>query len=157
MNAIYENPFKDFQNAYNNNSVGMFTLFLFLLLLYLVFGMLKHIYRMFIISQMNPMHKSLVDIIINPIYIISYFVQGSDFNSKGERNYLYFSINLILSIIFDICGLIFNEFIILLCCRLDHDTFKSISFRAESLEELDILSNDNEEKEKESEDTNSTK
>ena len=126
--------------------------FLFLLLLYLIFDMLKNIYRMFIISQMTPIHKSLADIIINPIYIIYYFAEGNDFIKNIKRNYLFFFTNLILSIIFDICGLIFNEFIILFCCRLDHDTFKSISFRAESLEELNIINDDNEEKE--NDDTN---
>ena len=152
LNAIYENPFKELQNVYNNNSVGMFILFLFLLLLYFIFGIFKNIYRMFTITQITPMYKNLVDIIINPIYIIYYFAEGSDFIRNGKRNYLYFFTNLLLSIIFDICGLIFNEFIILFCCRLDHDTFKSISSRAESLEELNIINDDNEEKE--NDDTN---
>ena len=152
LNAIYENPFKELQNVHNNNSVGMFILFLFLLLLYFIFGIFKNIYRMFTITQITPMYKNLVDIIINPIYIIYYFAEGSDFIRNGKRNYLYFFTNLLLSIIFDICGLIFNEFIILFCCRLDHDTFKSISFRAESLEELNIINDDNEEKE--NDDTN---
>ena len=142
INAIYENPFKEIQNTYNNNSVGMFILFLFLLLLYFIFGLLKNVYRMFIISQMTPMYKSLVDVIINPIYILYSFAEGSDFIRNGKSNYLYFFTNLILSIIFDIVGLIFNEFIILLCCRLDQNTFKSIAYRAETLEELSILPED---------------
>ena len=97
---------------------------------------------MFIISQMTPMYKSLVDVIINPIYILYSFAEGSDFIRNGKSNYLYFFTNLILSIIFDIVGLIFNEFIILLCCRLDQNTFKSIAYRAEILEELSILPED---------------
>ena len=64
---------------------------------------------------------------------------------KEKKNILYFFTNLIILIIFDICGLIFNEFLILFCCRLDHDTYKSITERAISLEEMNILNEDDEE------------
>ena len=93
----------------------------------------------------TPMNKNLADIIINPIYIVYYFIEGKDFSKNGQRNYLYFFTNLIILIIFDICGLIFNEFLILFCCRLDHDTYKSITERAISLEEMNILNEDDEE------------
>ena len=102
--TFFENPFKALENLYNDNSGRMLALFIFLLLLYFIFGIFKNIYRMLTITQITPMYKNLVDIIINPIYIIYYFAEG---NKDGKRNYLYFFTNLILSIIFDICGLIF--------------------------------------------------
>ena len=117
----------------------MFILFIFLLLLYSIFGALKNIYRMATILLFTPMNKHLADIMINPIYIIYYFVVGQDFKTEGEKNYLYFFTNLIILIIFDICGLIFNEFLILYCCGLYHDTHRTISFRAAKSEEMDIL------------------
>ena len=150
--AFIENPFKGLKDVYDNNSGGMFILFLFLLLLYSIFGALKNIYRMPTIMLFTPMNKNLADIIINPIYIVYYFIEGNDFSKNGERNYLYFFTNLILLIIFNICGLIFNEFLILFCCGLDHDTYKSITERAISLEEMNILNEDDEEIE--NEDTN---
>ena len=143
--ALIENPFKGLKDVYDNNSGGMFILFLFLLLLYSIFGALKNIYRMPTIMLFTPMNKNLADIIINPIYIVYYFIEGKDFSKNGERNYLYFFTNSILLIIFDICGLIFNEFLILFFCRLDHDTYKSITERAISLEEMNILNEDDEE------------
>ena len=143
--ALIENPFKGLKDVYDNNSGGMFILFLFLLLLYSIFGALKNIYRMPTIMLFTPMNKNLADIIINPIYIVYYFIEGKDFSKNGQRNYLYFFTNLIILIIFDICGLIFNEFLILFCCRLDHDTYKSITERAISLEEMNILNEDDEE------------
>ena len=150
--AFIENPFKGLKDVYENNSIGMFILFIFLLLLYSIFGALKNIYRMPTIMLFTPMNKNLADIIINPIYIVYYFIEGNDFSKNGERNYLYFFTNLILLIIFNICGLIFNEFLILFCCGLDHDTYKSITERAISLEEMNILNEDDEEIE--NEDTN---
>ena len=143
--AFIENPFKGLKDVYDNNSGAMFILFLFLLLLYSIFGALKNIYRMPTIMLFTPMNKNLADIIINPIYIVYYFIEGKDFSKNGQRNYLYFFTNLIILIIFDICGLIFNEFLILFCCRLDHDTYKSITERAISLEEMNILNEDDEE------------
>ena len=150
--ALIENPFQGLKDVFENNSGGMFTLFIFLLLLYSIFGALKNIYRMPTIMLFTPMNKNLADIIINPIYIVFYFIEGNDFSSNGEKNYIYFFINFILLIVFDICGLIFNEFLILFCCGLDHDTYKSLTDRAMIPEEMNILSEDDEEME--NDDTN---
>ena len=108
----------------------MFTLFIFLLLFYTIFGALKNIYRMVTIMLFTPMNKHLADIIINPIYIIYSFSIGDDFINDGNPDYFYFFSNIILLIIFDICGLIFNEFLILNCCSLEYDTYQSIFERA---------------------------
>ena len=40
---IFEDPIPEIKNIYNNNSPGMFTLFIFLLLFYTIFGALKNI------------------------------------------------------------------------------------------------------------------
>ena len=140
--AIYENPIPDFKLIYDNNSPGMFTLFIFLLLFYTIFGALKNIYRMDTIMLFSPMNKHLADIFINPLYIIYYFIVGEDFSNNRERNYFYFFLNLIILIIFDICGLIYNEFLIISCCGMGYNTYKSISLRASQLEELDSIYDD---------------
>ena len=128
--SYYENPIPHLKNVYNNNSTGMFTLFIFLLLFYTIFGALKNIYRMVTIMLFTPMNKHLADIIINPIYIIYSFSIGDDFINDGNPDYFYFFSNIILLIIFDIFGLIFNEFLILNCCSLEYDTYQSISERS---------------------------
>ncbi len=140
--AIYENPIPSLKMLYSNNSSGMFILFLFLLLLYTFFGAFKNIYRMDTIMLFSPMNKHLADIIINPIYIIYYFSVGEDFINLGKRNYFYFFINLSILILFDICGLIYNEFLILSCYGMDYNTYSSISLRASKLEELDAICDD---------------
>ena len=45
-----------------------------------------------------------------------------------------------LSIIFDIIGLIFNEFIVLFCCGFDYNTYKTIALRAQIHNELAVIS-----------------
>ena len=70
--SFFEDAISDLKKMYNNNSAGMFTLFLFLLLLYTIFGMLKNVYRMTTVMLFSPMNKHLTDIFINPIYIYSY-------------------------------------------------------------------------------------
>lgn len=144
--ATVETPFQALTKVFETNSAGMSTLFVFLLLFYFIFGALKNIYRMQTILMFTPMNKHLADIMINPLYVIYYFSIGSDFIKDGNRDYLYFFTNLILLIIFDICGLIFNEFLILFCCSLDHNTYESIKERASRLEEMENME-DNEKKE----------
>ena len=134
--GIFENPFPALKNVYDDNSSGMFVLLLFMLLLYTLFGALKNVYRMYTIMLFTPMNKHLADILVNPIYIIYYFSIGDDFKLDGESNYYYFFLNLFLLIIFDICELIFNEFLILLCCGLEFNTYSSITSRASINEEM---------------------
>ena len=145
--SCIENPFKGIKVLYDNTSNLMFLFFLFLLLLYFLFGALKNIYRMVTIMIFSPMNKNLTDIIINPIYVIYYFIAGEDFIKDGKNNYFYFFVNLILLVLIDISCLIFNEFLILFCCRLDHNTYESISIRALKTDDSSINSDTSEESE----------
>jgi len=72
--------------------------------------------------------------ILNPIFFIIYFVSGDDFITKGKRNYAYFLLNIIISIIISFFSLIFNEFLILFFCNLDKDTHLEISNRSNKKE-----------------------
>ena len=148
--AIVENPIPDLKNIYDSNSMEMFIVFIILLLLYFVFGALKNIYRIITIMLFNPMNKQLADIIINPIYITYFFIEGGDFIKEGKRNYFYFFTNIFLLICFDIGGLIFNEFIIIFSCGLDFNTYESIVKRAAEADILGINQEDEEEEEKKS-------
>ena len=145
--SIFNEPFSELKKIHDVNSSGMFILFIFLLLFYTIFGMFKNIYRMTTIMLFSPMNKHLADFIINPLYIIYYFVVKNDFMiTENKGNYFYFFTNLILLIIFDICGLIYNEFLVINCCGLERNTYNSIVFRASKFEELEsICDNESEE------------
>ena len=140
--SFFEDAISDLKKMYNNNSAGMFTLFLFLLLLYTIFGMLKNVYRMTTVMLFSPMNKHLAVIFINPIYIIYYFAAGGDFSNNNGKNYGYFFLNLILLIICDICGMIYNEFLVIYCCGLEYNTYDSVAIRASTLDELDTITDE---------------
>ena len=90
----------------------------------------------------SPMNKHLADIFINPIYIIYYFAAGGDFSNNNGKNYGYFFLNLILLIICDICGMIYNEFLVIYCCGLEYNTYDSVAIRASTLDELDTITDE---------------
>ena len=69
---------------------------------------------------------------LNSIFIIYHYIKENDFIIQGKRNFFYFFINLIFSIIIDFLGLIYNEFLILNFCKLADDTHAGIAFRADS-------------------------
>ncbi len=125
-----ENPFKDIKKIYNENDIGKFILCLFLLFLYFVFSAGTNIYKIICNIFYSPMAKTLAAYILNPILIIYYFLNENDFSNDGNKNYLYFIINVVLSLIIDFFALVYNEFLILFCCGLEHETHSGISKRA---------------------------
>ena len=108
----------------------------------------KNIYRVNTTKIFTPMVTSSCEYITNPIFIIVDFSLGEDFMAKGERrNYTYFFINLIISLIISFFYLIFNEFIILFFCDLDKDTHLEISKRSSQEEKLIKLESINDDEE----------
>lgn len=113
------------------HSIGLFIFLLFLI--YFLSG-ITNIYRIYANKIYNPMTESLAYYSLNPFYMIYDFSIGNDFLIKGKRNYFYFFLNLFLSIIISITGLLFNEFIVVFCCRLERDTYQEISERSSTPE-----------------------
>ena len=125
-----ENPFKDIKRIYGESSAGEFALLIFLLFLYFIFSAGVNIYKVLINGLFSPMVKTLSVYILNPIIFIYYFIIKYDFLYEGERNWLYFMTNIIISIVISFFGCVFNEFLVLSCFGLDHDTHFSVSRRA---------------------------
>ncbi len=74
------------------------------------------------------MASTFMDFILNPLYIIIYF--NNNFLYKEKKNFTYFIINLIISLIVSFCGCVYNEFLILFCCGLERDTHNQVALRA---------------------------
>ena len=132
------------------HSIG---LFIFLLFLIFVLSGITNIYRIYTNKIYNPMTESLAYYALNPLYMIYDFASADDFLVKEKQDYFYFFFNLILSIIISVTGFIFNEFIVVFCCRLEHDTYQEISKRSkvdkDDAIELGKLLNDKEEEDEE--------
>jgi len=136
---------KDVGEVYNNYSSGEFILFIFLLFIYVVLCGGRNIFKVITTKLYSPMARVFTDYFINPIYLIYYFTVDNDFATDSYvKSAFYFSINLILSIIISFCGCVFNEFIILFFCGLEHETHDQITKRSKYIEEdLMFEMNDN--------------
>ena len=147
--SIYDNLFISIKNYYDNCSTAEFTYLILSLILYLVISGVQETFRSVTTKIYSPMASALSEFFLNPIYIIFSLFLEQDFIHNNKRNYLYFSLNLFISIIVSICGCVYNEFIILFFWGLEHETYKEISHRAtlpkDNIELYDINDCDDEE------------
>lgn len=136
-----EKPFSALYETYIELEQKNKTIFIILLILHFLLCAGVNIYKIMCNVIYNPMVKSLSGYLLNPIYITYYFIYGNDFLSDGEKNYGFFFINLVLSIIVDFFSFMYNEFFILNCCGMNKDTHHEITKRAISkeLEEFNNL------------------
>ena len=136
------NYLDDMSLVFKNFSAGNIVLFIFLLLLYIILSGGRNVYRVITTKLYSPMARSLTDYFLNPIYLTVDFALKNDFVNKNDRDVPYFIINVILSFIISICGCIYNEFLILFFCGLEHDTHNQISKRANIFDELSEITDD---------------
>ena len=136
IHGLFNNPLDDIKVFKQNNSTSDFSILILLLILYLILSGLKNSFRVTTTKIYSPMTTTFLDYILNPFYMIYHFSFGDDFLSNVYRNYAYFFINLIISIIISFFGFVFNEFIILFCCKLEKDTHQQIVKRSMVEEEI---------------------
>ena len=134
--CFVENPLPALNNIYNSKSTGLFILFLFLLFLFYLFSATRNAFRIMVSKLYSPMVLTLSDYFFNPLYLIINYIEG-DFKSKNGQNTFYFVLNLIVSLLNTFSTVIFNEFIVLFCCGLEHNTYYQISERSMS-EEIEM-------------------
>ena len=80
------------------------------------------------------MTRALAESILDPLIIIYYFFFEKRDDKYTSELWIYFIINFICSIIMVICSCIYNEFIILYYCGLEHETFYEIRKRSIHIE-----------------------
>ncbi len=146
---IWENPFKEIKDLYNNLETDEFILFIFLLFLYFALCAGINVYRIFCVVFYSPMYKSISSYILNPVMIIFSFFFENDFLYEGKQNILYLVLNIVIAIIILFFGCVYNEFIILYFWKLEYETHNEISKRANEIELIDLseIYNDNDDNE----------
>ena len=127
--SIGEDPFKEINKHYKEQSAGKFILLIFLLFLHLFFSAIVNTYKIYCNVIYSPMARSLADYFMTPFFIIYYYAEDKDF----QNNFLYFFISLIISLIIDFFSCVYNEYIILYCFDLEYNTIDEISERASTL------------------------
>ena len=123
-------------------STSKFIILIISFILYVILSGGKNLFRLVTINLFSPITSTFVEYILNPFYIIYYFISGNDFIFDGKSNFSYFIPNLILSLIISFSGCVYNDFLILFCCGLERDTYKQVTLRSFNETELDILYND---------------
>ena len=131
--CIHEDPFEQMKIINKKTPEKIKGLIIFLFVLFLL-SCGRNIYRITTNKLYSPTTKALTDYIFVPLLIIYYFIFENDFTVKNKKIYYYFIINLIISFIIVISGLIYNEFIILFCFNLEYDTHYEVSKRAKKIQ-----------------------
>ena len=85
----------------------------------------RNIYRMPTNKIFSPMTRALTDCILDPILIIFHYI-----SNKEKDDFLYFIINLIVTVIMVLSSFIYNELLIVYCCDLEYNTHEEVSIRA---------------------------
>ena len=135
MSFIYcfvnkHNPIPLAKEYYDKEKNLLFVVVVVLLVLLLFFSGVQNIFRVVTNKVYSPMALALGQYLLNPIYIIYTLNLEHDFKHNGKRDYVYFSLNLVLTIIISFWGCVYNEFIILFFCGLQHETYEQIALRA---------------------------
>ena len=128
--GIYQSPLTEIIAFQKNASPPGFSLFIFALILFSILSGLKNSFRVITTKIYTPMTTAITDYILNPFYIILYFILEEDFLYKGKRDYSFFITNLILSIIISFFGCVYNDFVVLYFCGLEKNTYQQVSERA---------------------------
>lgn len=131
--AIYQNPFQKIKSVYKMDPGKMPFLIIFLIIFFIL-TCVRNIYRVITNKLYSPTNKALFDYILTPLIIVYYFI-----SKDNNDNDLYsFIINLFISLITVFCSLIYNDFIIIFCCDMEHNTHYEVSKRA-SVMDLEAL------------------
>ena len=134
--SISKNPFQELIKYHEELDTGNFILLIFLLFLFFVFSAGINIYKILSNVLYTPMAKSVSLYVLNPLMIIYSFFYDNDFLYEGKPNALYLILNIILALIIDFFGCVYNEFFILYCFGLEYETHYEISKRANKHNQL---------------------
>ena len=135
--SIGQEPFKELIILYKETSIANFLLLILFLFIHLFLSVFVNAYKVYCNVIYTPMARSLIDYLMNPFFNIYYFITEKDFNG----DYIYFIISEIICLVVDFFGCIYNEYIILFCCGLEHETKEEISERSKTAENMPVITN----------------
>ena len=124
--SIGKDPFKDIIKLYEEKTIGEFFLFIGLLFLYLFVSTIVNTYKIYCNVIYSSMARSLIDYLMGPFFNIYFFIWKNDF----QNDYVYFFTSEITNVITVFFSCVYNEYIILFCCGIAHDTKDEITIRS---------------------------
>lgn len=126
---LCEDSLNEIKDIYEQDTLR----FILLIICFALFAFLsagRNAYRVLTNKLYSPMTRTLTDSILDPFLIIFYFFGEKDFTIGNDQNLFYFIINLILSIIINFWGCVYNEIIVLFFYGLEYNTHLVVSDRA---------------------------
>ena len=117
-----------------------FVSFLFLMILYIIISGLRNVYRVTTNKYYSPMSRALIESTLDPFIFL--FNSLTIDQEKYFQFWSFFGIIIFCLTVISFFSLVYNDFIILYCCNLEHDTYKEINFRLNS--EVSNIQFDNE-------------
>ena len=109
-----------------------FILLIICLIIFLILSGGRNIYRLETNKLYSPMSRSLSDTFLDPLLVLYYYLFENDFiiGEDNKQYFIYFFLNLIISLSVTLCVCIYNELFVLYFCNLHLDTYYEISKRA---------------------------
>ena len=105
-----------------------FASFILLIIIYIFISGFRNAYRVTTNKYYSPMSRALFESTLDPLLFL---YNTLTFNRKDEYigYWIYFSIVLFCLTIIAFFSLVYNDFIILYCCGLQHNTYSEIISR----------------------------
>ena len=133
LSIIWIDPFIEFKMLKDKKRFSI------VFIVYALLQIIINIYRIYCNVIYTPMARSLIDYLINPLMNISIMHNNMDI---FHHNVTYFIICEIICIVLSFFGCVFNEYIILYCCGLEHDTQDEVANRANNQSQNELNDND---------------
>ena len=140
--TFFRDPFREIQKYAKSDST--FILLIILLFFHFFLSGGRNVYRISTNKLYFPVTRSLTDLFLDPLFII-YYLCFQDGFLITINNIFYLLFNLVISIIIVFCICIYNGFLVLYCCKLEHETYSEVSKRATIIgRKLENIIDDNE-------------
>ena len=106
-----------------------FVYFIILIILYIIISGLRNSYRVTTNKYYSPMSRALFESTLDPFVFLYYTLIYKDKDKYGGGYWIYFGLILFFLVIIAFFSLIYNDFIILYCFGLEHNTYHEITGR----------------------------
>ena len=106
-----------------------FVYFIILIILYIIISGLRNSYRVTTNKYYSPMSRALFESTLDPFVFLYYTLIYKDKDKYGGGYWIYFGLILFFLIIIAFFSLVYNDFIILYCFGLEHNTYHEITGR----------------------------
>ena len=138
---IDDESYEDFKEIKGlSNEKPKLILLIILFILFLIISSFKNMYRVLTVQYYSPMTRALAESILDPFILLYHFF----LNEKSPSNFIYFFLIIFCLTINALCSLVYNDFIVVYCCGMEHDTYLEINKRLfSSLNYNDSILNEN--------------